>query len=1078
MKRACGCCQGVSVLTPLDLTNRPGLNALAYRVGTYASFFETMKARLSSPDFSVGGVFPLVGLTTRDSSDPAIALLDAWAVVADVLTFYQERIANEGFLRTAIEQQSVINLAGLVGYALRPGVSASVFLAYTLDPGAQTTIPAGSRVQTMPAQGGLPQSFETSEELDAQGTWNNLAPRVNRPQVITSDSSQVYVAGVSANLQPNDPVLIVASPPQLRRVASVEMDGAQNRTLVLLVPLDSSSKTKAKLVTVPGAALDSFGSAVALAESLSAPPASHPADSIQLLRTVAKTFQPDTDTTPALLRTFNPQLRDLYAGLREAPVTPPLTGEFHALRVQAAPFGNNAPLRPITNAQGTVVGTEEWPLVGSMSIRITLSNRSEGEIEGEGGRLGRLLDLSKGEGPSALVQITAANVTSRGMVPVKAKKDLKTTIGTWDLEVTTGQSLDVTFKVSRAAVQHSYKIELTSDGKSMNVTVDEVNPPIEVPLGETAITQSLGRRTLVSSANGILIDDEIAVAPDEAATKTLNLDTVYDKIVPGSWVAIERLGNPTPLVTTVLQTNRVSLTNYGMTARVTQLTLNDAWLDPKADLMLDVARNTTVSAQSAQLDLAQEPMTDNVAGQQIELGDLYGGLKSGRWLIVQGERADIDGVTGAELVMLDNVQQGVQQVPATDTVPAHDLPGDTTHSFLQLSNPLSYQYKRETTTVSANVVQATHGQSRSEILGSGDGAQELQQFSLHSGPVTYVSASNSSGAQSTLSVQVNGVPWQEVDTLATAGPNDRVYVSQAAATGKRTLTFGTGKNGMRLPTGASNVVANYRSGIGSSGNASASQVSLLASRPLGVKAVINPIPASGGSDGDTTDQARQNAPITVASLDRLVSVSDYGDFARSFAGIGKASSQSLSDGHRQLVFVTVAGTEDTTIDENSDLYVNLVQAFQDLGDPQLPIEVENCEFMLLVISAQVNVLPGYDFDQVAPQIRTTLLDTFSFDNQDLAQSIALSQVVSAIQNVSGVQYVTVQVFDSISQSDTASAAALQAKLNELATAQAPKSNIVVPSAHLDPSTGLIQPAGLAFLSANLPDTLILTEATL
>jgi hypothetical protein len=90
----------------------------------------------------------------------------------------------------------------------------------------------------------------------------------------------------------------------------------------------------------------------------------------------------------------------------------------------------------------------------------------------------------------------------------------------------------------------------------------------------------------------------------------------------------------------------------------------------------------------------------------------------------------------------------------------------------------------------------------------------------------------------------------------------------------------------------------------------------------------------------------------------------------------------------------------------------------------------------------------------------------------------LSQVISAIQNVSGVQYATVQVFDSISQSDTASAVALQSKLNELATAQAPKSSVVVPSAQLDPSTGVIQPAGLAFLSADLPDTLILTEATL
>ena len=60
-------------------------------------------------------------------------MLDAWAAVADVLTFYQERIANEGYLRTATERRSVLELARLVGYQPRPGVASSVYLAYTLD---------------------------------------------------------------------------------------------------------------------------------------------------------------------------------------------------------------------------------------------------------------------------------------------------------------------------------------------------------------------------------------------------------------------------------------------------------------------------------------------------------------------------------------------------------------------------------------------------------------------------------------------------------------------------------------------------------------------------------------------------------------------------------------------------------------------------------------------------------------------------------------------------------------------------------------------------------------------------------
>ena len=87
------------------LTNRPGLDALRYRVGTYATFLATMKARLSADELR-----GLERLTRARPNDPAIALLDAWATVADVLTFYQERIANEGYLRTATERRSMLEL--------------------------------------------------------------------------------------------------------------------------------------------------------------------------------------------------------------------------------------------------------------------------------------------------------------------------------------------------------------------------------------------------------------------------------------------------------------------------------------------------------------------------------------------------------------------------------------------------------------------------------------------------------------------------------------------------------------------------------------------------------------------------------------------------------------------------------------------------------------------------------------------------------------------------------------------------------------------------------------------------------
>ncbi|HXJ63087.1 MAG TPA: hypothetical protein VNN79_04980, partial [Actinomycetota bacterium] len=127
----CGCCEPVG--PRVTVANRPGLSALAYRIGTHGSFLARMLSALPGAPYptEAGGDRPLRALTTRATDDPAVALLDAWATAADVLSFYQERIANEGFLRTATELRSVLELAREIGYELGPGVAADAYLAFT-----------------------------------------------------------------------------------------------------------------------------------------------------------------------------------------------------------------------------------------------------------------------------------------------------------------------------------------------------------------------------------------------------------------------------------------------------------------------------------------------------------------------------------------------------------------------------------------------------------------------------------------------------------------------------------------------------------------------------------------------------------------------------------------------------------------------------------------------------------------------------------------------------------------------------------------------------------------------------------
>ena len=194
------CCEGEEIATPVLISNCPGLSGIAYRVGTHSRFKETMLARLSSREFKT-----LRSLSTRQGDDFSIALLDSWALVADILAFYNERIANESYLRTATERLSTVELGRLIGYALNPGVSADTFLVFDLNdaPGSPqvVAIDVGVRVQSVPEPEEQPQTFETTEAITARPAWNTLKPRqTNVPAPSGSAPVQLRFQGSQTNL--------------------------------------------------------------------------------------------------------------------------------------------------------------------------------------------------------------------------------------------------------------------------------------------------------------------------------------------------------------------------------------------------------------------------------------------------------------------------------------------------------------------------------------------------------------------------------------------------------------------------------------------------------------------------------------------------------------------------------------------------------------------------------------------------------------------------------------------------------------------------------------------------------------
>ena len=119
--------------------------------------------------------------------------------------------------------------------------------------------------------------------------------------------------------------------------------------------------------------------------------------------------------------------------------------------------------------------------------------------------------------------------------------------------------------------------------------------------------------------------------------------------------------------------------------------------------------------------------------------------------------------------------------------------------------------------MNANAVLATHGETVLEILGSGDATNSALEFQLKQSPLTYTSAATTNGTQSTLQVRVNQLLWNEVPNFLDSAASDRAYVTRPNYTGGPTVESGDGIKGSRTPTGQSNIVAQYRKGVGLAG---------------------------------------------------------------------------------------------------------------------------------------------------------------------------------------------------------------------------------------------------------------------
>jgi hypothetical protein len=888
---ACGCCDPEAPLTPLMVENRPELFAVAYRIGTYASFRESM---LQAIPAGAG----LAGLATREDDDFAVTVLDLWAAVADVLTFYQERYANEAFLRTATRRESVRRLAELIGYRLAPGAAVLTLLAFTLESGQALALPASLRVQSVPGQGAA------------------------APRATPAPAAPGPVAGPAAAPQ--------ELPQTFETLTPLSADARFNRLRVFDTPAGpgplAAGQAEAVLDRAQGPAI---------AASL------HPGDRVVLWA--------DGQTT----RAEEKQVREVRLQDDQAIVawTQPVaettwsssTSARRFTRVMRL-FGHDAPANAFTlAADPSSLGAVKW-VQGTTSYAYPQTAAETSAVAGTS-----LLCLD-------------------GRVEGIAAGDRLLVADTGD----TGSTLMVT-------VQASDQVQDSLGGVTTSVT-------------------------------------RLRVAPALAAT-----DRRY--------VRIYQLVGPAVAFWTLRYPPSVAGTTLFLPGRRVQ----------------------------------------DAAGPGVEVGR---GIEQGAFtagLVIHPGEVDV----GRQVILTDATGRAVPgTVQAAPVIqPLTGSPGSFCHLVITVHTDEPPALDAASAVLLGNVAPASHGETtRGEVVGDGDASREFQRLPLRKTPLTYVPAGGPDPLATSLQVQVDGIRWQEVPSLYGRGPTDRVLVTRTGDDGRTMLQFGDGRTGARVPTGQGNVVATYRTGTGLAGRLGAGALTTALDRPRGLKSVQNPVPATGGADPETMEDARDNAPRTVRTFGRIVSLHDFTDQVRATGEVAKADARWIWDGFDRAVFLTIAAQEAELLGAQ-DLR-RLAASLAAVRDTNHRMRIANFTPVPVRLQTVIRTDPAVDPGAVTTAARAAVLAALSFDRMSLAQSVHLSDLYAVLQSVPGVLSADIDVL-MFKQPAGMTAAQFDASLTERGAARLPDGTPQPVQGHLrifparpsPPPGTVVRPAELAVVES-------------
>ena len=200
--------------TPLNIG--AGLDKLPRQIGTFHEFRKALlrdikaeKVEIIDSSNVLVNVIPLANWRAREKDDLGIMLLEMWAYICDSLSFYDEVLANEAYLRTGFLRPNIRKLIALLGYLPRPAVGSVVELAALADGRLQLKLPVGTAFRSGAFDGNPPQVFELTGEALIHPFTNRMGIRAPHRGIVTSQYPASLLAQLKSEIKEENMLLLI-----------------------------------------------------------------------------------------------------------------------------------------------------------------------------------------------------------------------------------------------------------------------------------------------------------------------------------------------------------------------------------------------------------------------------------------------------------------------------------------------------------------------------------------------------------------------------------------------------------------------------------------------------------------------------------------------------------------------------------------------------------------------------------------------------------------------------------------------------------------------------------------------------